>query len=342
MMPSLPRRILQTSVPRSGPRWFGAVLAVLLLVAAVVGLVAHFRAGGRVWVLAVSAFAPYLMVGAPLALLVLLAARLWLPSVLALGLTAACVATQLPLYVATAPPAQSTSLMVMTSNLKLGSAQASSVVDAVRRHRVDVLMLEELTAPEQRRLMAAGLGRVLPHHISDPAYAALGTGLWSRYPLSDTVSRHDFAFRFVTARISPPHVTRPVQLGAAHMAGPYPTPTNWHADIAHLPSVLRTLGAGRTAIVAGDLNATPDETQFRALLTDGWEDGADQAGAGYTRTYPSDRSFPPLIAIDHVLTHRAVATSAQTVEIDGSDHRALVERIALPRSRPVHDVKVAA
>jgi endonuclease/exonuclease/phosphatase (EEP) superfamily protein YafD len=95
--------------------------------------------------------------------------------------------------------------------------------------------------------------------------------------------------------------------------------------------VLDGLPAGRPVIVGGDFNATPDVAQFRSVLRTGFADAADQAGAGMTRTYPADRWFPPLIAIDHVLTRGgAVATGVQTVSISGSDHRALLARIAVP------------
>ena len=86
-------------------------------------------------------------------------------------------------------------------------------------------------------------------------------------------------------------------------------------------------------VVGGDFNATPDTAQFRDVLAAGYDDAADQAGAGLTRTYPSDRWFPPLIAIDHVLCRgAATAVRASTVEIDGSDHRALLVHLRLARS----------
>jgi endonuclease/exonuclease/phosphatase (EEP) superfamily protein YafD len=72
--------------------------------------------------------------------------------------------------------------------------------------------------------------------------------------------------------------------------------------------------------------------QFRRILAGGFADAADQAGAGYTRSYPADRWYPPLIAIDHVLTRNGpVATAVDTVTVEGSDHRSLVARVAVPR-----------
>ncbi len=307
------------------------VVAVALLLVAGVGLVAHFRAPGRGWMLGVSAFSPYLMIGAPLAVLVLALSREWLGTLIALIVTAVAVATQAPLYFSADPPAQARTFVTMTSNLKLGEAEPASLVAAVRRHDVDALMLQELTPEEQQRLESAGLDALLPYHVSDPRSQATGTGLWSRYPLTHEVKRTDFSWAFVTAAVRIPGVQRSVTLAALHMPGPYPNSVLWHHDIAHLPSVLPTLGGGAgTVLVGGDYNATPDLHQFRELLHHGYADAADQAGAGMTRTYPSNSSVPPMIAIDHVLTRDAVATSADTVKISGTDHRALVVHVAVP------------
>ncbi len=84
-------------------------------------------------------------------------------------------------------------------------------------------------------------------------------------------------------------------------------------------------------MVAGDFNATVDHAQFRALLTDGYHDAAEQCGAGYLASYPADRWLPPLIAIDHLLTKHATATSAATVALPGSDHRGILVGV---RPRP--------
>ena len=117
------------------------------------------------------------------------------------------------------------------------------------------------------------------------------------------------------------------------MAGPVPDAGPWRSDIARLPAVLHALSRdAAVVVVGGDFNATPDTKQFRSVLRSGYTDAADQAGAGYTATYPADRSFPPLIAIDHVLANGgAVATGVRSVSIRGSDHRGLSVRLAVPR-----------
>jgi endonuclease/exonuclease/phosphatase (EEP) superfamily protein YafD len=326
------RRRLRIPAPGRPGRIALTLLGSLAGVIALVGVIAHYRPPHQPVLLGISAFAPYLMLAAPVAAVLLAVGRRWIPTVAAAALTALWLWTQVPLYLSADPPAHAGAVVTMTSNLRLGQGSPQAVVDAVRTHHVEVLMLEELTPDEQGRLIAAGLDRVLPFHESDPRVAAEGTGLWSRYPLHDATRRTDFDFAFITARVAVPGLAREPFVAALHMSGPWPHSADWGDDIRHLRTVLPTLGAGDSVIAAGDFNATPDIAQFRDLLVDGYRDGAEQAGAGVTQTYPSDRWFPPLIAIDHVLTRDAVGRSAATVEIPGSDHRALVVSVAVPRA----------
>ena len=70
--------------------------------------------------------------------------------------------------------------------------------------------------------------------------------------------------------------------------------------------------------------------QFRDLATNGYHDAVEQTGAGFAPTFPSNKPFPPLITIDHVLTRNASASSIKTVELPGSDHRSLLATIKVP------------
>jgi len=50
---------------------------------------------------------------------------------------------------------------------------------------------------------------------------------------------------------------------------------------------------------------------------------------GAPPTYPTDRGIPPVVAIDHVLVADRTALEVDTVDLPGSDHRAVVARILL-------------
>ena len=84
-------------------------------------------------------------------------------------------------------------------------------------------------------------------------------------------------------------------------------------------------------VVAGDLNSTIDMHPFRALLRNGYRDGAEQSGSGIVPTYPADWRLPPFLAIDHILTRSCRATSLRTIVLPSSDHRALVATVQILR-----------
>jgi endonuclease/exonuclease/phosphatase (EEP) superfamily protein YafD len=326
------RRLRESLSPRRRPRWQRRILiaATALVVIGTAGIVLHSIEPEQSWLLGLAAFSPYLMLSTLLAVVLLAVVRYWIGVAMAIALLVGAGSTQIRLYVAETAPRLGVSVSTMTSNLKLGGGNPQRVVEAVRSDHVAVLMLEELTPQEQVRLIEAGLDQLLPYHVSDPRGEAAGTGLWSRYPLTDEATRTDFKFAFVSARVAIPGLATPPVVVATHMAGPWPSATDWSRDIARLPEVLKALDSAGPALVGGDFNASPDVAQFRHVLSAGFADAAEQAGAGMTRTFPADASYPPLIAIDHVLTRGAVATSAKTVEIPGSDHRALVATVKFP------------
>ena len=313
--------------------WRGAVLVVgaLLAVAAAAALLSREISWHRAVLLGAAAFSPYVaLAGSVLALAAFGVSRSWIGLAVAAVLLACTVVAEAPEFVASAGPGGA-AVTVMTANLHMGGADPAAVVAAVRDRSVALLMLEELTPAEADALRRAGLDALLPHAIVDARPDAAGTGLWSRYPRTARVERSDFTFAFVTAQAALPQAgNAPVQLAALHMCGPYPDAGSWVRDIDHLPSVLDAFPAGMPALVGGDFNATPDTAQFRRLLTDGYADAADQAGAGWTPTYPADRGPFPLITIDHVLTRHAVAVSAEALSIPGTDHRALVTVVRFP------------
>jgi endonuclease/exonuclease/phosphatase (EEP) superfamily protein YafD len=243
--------------------------------------------------------------------------------------------TVLPTYVPQDRGATSAELTVLTANLKLGEADPAGVVAAARAAGADVVLLQELTPAERERLTGAGLDQLLPHSVVDARRGADGVGLWSRFPLADEQRHGGFVFAAVSARLSMGDGRPTPTVLTVHMPGPWPQPAaDWVRDIGRLPGLLADVAGqadahGSTVLVGGDFNATYGNAQFRSLLTDGYTDAAERAGAAWTATYPSGYVVPPVLGIDHVLVRSAQARSVQTVTLPGSDHRGLVAHVAL-------------
>lgn len=259
-------------------------------------------------------------------------------SIAAVAVLAATVAVQAPWYYfgSPSPVGQRTELRVLSSNLRKGRADAASLVD-LARERADVITVSELTPEEVRRFSRAGLDSTFPYSVLAPASGGGGIGLWSRFPLA-TVSppkRRDTTI--AAAKLQIPGVRCDSVVASVHVTSPLAagidTFDRWHRGITDLEVSMggfaETAGAG-AVVVAGDFNSTPDMRQFRDLLTNGYRDAVEQTGAGLGPTFPSYPWFRPLITIDHVLTRNAAASSLKTLDIKGSDHRALLATIELP------------
>lgn len=301
-----------------------------------VGLAAHYLPVDRHLVVGAAALAPYLMLGAPLALIAFTVGRQGLAALIAGVLTAAAVGTELPLFVGAAPPAGSSiSIRVMTANMFLGQADPQKLV-ASAESTADVLAVQELTPAAVRGLSAAGLDRIFPYRVLDARDYASGVGMWSRFPITVSERIDGFELAMVSARIRVDEVSVDPTVVVAHLSGPWPQPMDdWQRDMDRLPAALRTAtesAAGGCVVLAGDFNATYDMRTFRGLLENGFRDSAEQSGAGVTATFPANTWLPPLIAIDHVLTQGCAATETQVLGLPGSDHRGLSSTVAVPHA----------
>jgi endonuclease/exonuclease/phosphatase family metal-dependent hydrolase len=220
-------------------------------------------------------------------------------------------------------------LKVLTCNLYFGRADAEVVVARVRQADADVLFLQELTEEAVTRLKQAGLEDLMPHAQLELWGHSRGSGIYSRYPLSEG------------PRVKPVHMAQPTALlelpggQAVELVCVHPvTPQlgrgrggadRWREELGVLPPP-----SERPRVLAGDFNATLDHAVFRGLLRLGYADAAQQAGGALTPTWglPGGRA---VLTLDHVLVDRRCAVLGYAVHaVPGSDHRAVYAEIQLP------------
>jgi endonuclease/exonuclease/phosphatase (EEP) superfamily protein YafD len=226
------------------------------------------------------------------------------------------------------PAASGPTLRVLTVNLLCGRADAEVVVALVRRTGADVLFLQELTEDAVNRLKKAGLGDLMPQEVTELRGGPRGSGIYSRFPLSERPP------------LAPVHAAQPtavlelpggeaVEVGCVH---PHPPKPPWSRGVARWRRELAVLPPpGEVPLVlAGDFNATLDHALFRSVLRLGYADAALQAGNALAPTWgPAGRLA--LITIDHVLVDRRCAVLASSVHaVPGSDHRAVFAEVRLP------------
>jgi endonuclease/exonuclease/phosphatase (EEP) superfamily protein YafD len=233
---------------------------------------------------------------------------------------------------ATRPP-DGDLLRVATVSLRLGLVPAEPVLDLVRRHDVDVLAVAELTPAAERALRAAGIDELLPYaHVlparTGSAPSASGA-VWTRRPVrSRGATPGNFEQPWVRlATDGGPEV----ELTAVHAWPPSYSRAAvraWTRDLAALPGT----EPGVLRVLAGDFNATLDHAALRAVLRRGYADAARLAGRALAWTWHPLRSPVPRLGLDHVLVDPRIAVAAvELVTVRGSDHRAVVADLLLPR-----------
>lgn len=302
----------------------------MCLLAVALGLLCRQLPWANRVVLGGAALFPYTFIAGVAASALFGVTRRWLLAVAATGMSLAVLATQVPLWVADDPPEGGFVVRIMSANLRKGTAVPASFVRAAG-DRVDVLAVQELTPQALVALSAAGVDDIFPHRYVVPRQSADGVGLWSRYPLTRAQTRVDLHMPLIVAALDIPGRTIAPIVAVAHARNPWYADA-WSSDMRALGSFLDHLrqSADEAVLVAGDLNSTLDMRSLRQLLSNGYRDGAEQAGDGWVPTFPGSMSIPPLFAIDHVLTLRCTATRVSTVTIPGSDHRALVATVVIP------------
>ncbi len=324
----MPRRRARASHVRRGRRIIVVLVAAPWLLWALVRTLA--LDGAHPLVAAIS-FTPYAAATALVPLVVALLAREWIVALLAAAAAALLVVAVAP-RVLDGPQLAGAGtpgrpLVVMTANLLFGEADARDVVRLAREHDVDVLSLQELTPAALARLDEAGLRRLLPARVVYPAARAGGTGLMARRTLRSLAKPRPGEPGQLQAALALPGGE---QLGFASV---HPFPPLSAGAVDAWQDVLRTLPGpledGRPTILAGDFNATLDHRDMRRLLARGYTDAADATGDGLRTTFPSIRNLPP-ITIDHVLVPAGVLVRrVRSLELDGSDHRALVVELVV-------------
>lgn len=277
-------------------------------------------------------FTPFVALGAAVGLVLTLLARRWLVA----ALLAVCVTVQavwlVPAFVpGPAPPDDAVTLRVMGANTWYGAADAEALVDLVRTEDVQMLAVLELTTDLRERLVAAGIEDVLPYTADGKVgRGAMGSGLWSALPLRDVDVEPFSNDAMPSATVEVDGV--PVRVTAVHPIPPIPEYVDiWHEETDALAE--RAHGDALPQVLVGDFNSTHDHATFRRLLGDRFHDATRASGGGLDLSWsPRPGVVPPVLNLDHVVTDREnVVTDVDSLHVVGSDHRAIVATVHVPR-----------
>lgn len=229
---------------------------------------------------------------------------------------------------------------LMQLNLRYDNTSPEAVLSLVGRVKPDVVTFNEVSRQWVDRL--AVLESAYPYRMicEEPSLVG-GVAVLSRRPFAEGDETATCLDRGALARVKLDIGGRSVEVVAMHLGWPWPFEQPWQ-----LPRVAKLLaGVGDTAVVAGDLNATPWSRAARTV--------AEAADARLVRGIgPTwlDRRLPawlrPLIGlpIDNVMVKGGVLpVSVTTLEAVGSDHLpVLLEFLLLPEEEPASVLQAAS
>jgi endonuclease/exonuclease/phosphatase (EEP) superfamily protein YafD len=314
-------------------RWVD-VIGVVLLGLVAVGALRWYDSTAYVVVVLQTA-GPFVVIGLGLLAVATLVLRRWwmlVPVVVALVVAATVAA---PAFRATSSPTADRDLTVMSANVWIGAANAGQLMDAVRFHSVDVLVLTEATPAILRRLDAEGAADYFSQREGVArASTYTGTMVLSRYPLSVRSLGTDPALEGTRSVQPEVDVTVPngtVRLKVAHPTAPLRGDTvEWRAGLRALQSWKQRLDGDELLVMAGDFNAGFGHPGFRDLAA-GLDDAQRTDGQGWVRTWPfAGNRLPAFVQLDHLLSRGLTVVEAGQVALNRADHAAVWASYALP------------
>ncbi|XCS43118.1 endonuclease/exonuclease/phosphatase family protein [Gardnerella piotii] len=243
-------------------------------------------------------------------------------------------------------PEKSLEIRVMTLNCRYGRANASQIIKLAKTHKIDTILLQEVSKKLVKSLEKLGIKRDFAHvqlgntnNHENGGFNAIYTRLSNVKSFGKSIKIDAANVPIVTAVSGDSRAENLlITFASAHPKSPMRGCAAWSSGIMALAKIGENHNKSnvkdikKVTIIGGDLNSTPDHPSFRALLKSGFLDASMQIGKRL-KTWPTWQKWPNL-ALDHVLVKSsgcsAKATEQSTIRVDGSDHFALIVCVSIP------------
>lgn len=237
---------------------------------------------------------------------------------------------------------KSREIRVMTLNCRYGRANASQIIKLAKTHKIDTILLQEVSKKLVKNLEKLGIKHDFAHVQLGSANGHENGGFNAIYTRLSNVKSFGKSIKIDAANVPiVTAVTRDssaenllITFASAHPKSPMRGCAAWSSGIMALAKIGENHNESnvkKVTIIGGDLNSTPDHPSFRALLKSGFLDASMQIGKRL-ETWPTWQKWPNL-ALDHVLVKstgcNAIATEQRAIRVDGSDHFALIVCVSI-------------
>lgn len=238
---------------------------------------------------------------------------------------------------------KSLEIRVMTLNCRYGRANASQIIKLAKTHKIDTILLQEVSEKLVKSLEKLGIERDFANMQLGNTNNHENGGFNAIYTRLSNVKSFGKSIKIDAANV--PIVTAVsgdsraenllITFASAHPKSPMRGCAAWCSGIMALAKIGENHNKSnvkKVTIIGGDLNSTPDHPSFRTLLKSGFLDASMQIGKRL-KTWPTWQKWPNL-ALDHVLVKstgcNAIPTEQSTIRVDGSDHFALIVCVSIP------------
>lgn len=243
-----------------------------------------------------------------------------------------------PYWPRTPPVIAGPMITLLTLNLRCDEPALIGLVDIVERVRPDIVVLQDFSQEGWDYLQQTSWMQILPNHAPQPKDQPLAAGddpcgqmVFSTAPVKSAWSR-----RIEQDVFDVDLPGSPVTVALASLPNVVDDVDRWLLGFDELGEAIRSVeqstvsGAEvRPLLVVGDFNATREHLPLQRFIAEhDLADASEQAGAGWLPTFPANRRYPPLIAIDHILMSPSLAATEVTAfSVRYGAHRTLVARI---------------
>lgn len=227
---------------------------------------------------------------------------------------------------APSPAADGIQLTIAHANVYLANGEPQRAADVLIGLNTDVIAVTEYSAGIRAALQRDGVDQSHPYRLDQAPGDRNGVALFSRYPLNGEIDAigHQLGI----------DATIDVHGTAVRIMVVHPLPgvdrwslRRWRDDLPVIGD--RALTGAVPTVIVGDFNASRWHPAFRRLLGRGLTDAHEQAGHGFSTSWPLDWPVPKFVRLDHALmTEGLVAVHIGDVAMPGSDHEAFAVTVA--------------
>lgn len=229
------------------------------------------------------------------------------------------------------------SLSLMTYNLYFKNKHKESSVKIILNANVDLLVLQEITLSWNAEL-SRSIGHIYPYSKVIALNGTHGTGIYSKYPLTDHTILNNSAKLPIAQVVNVGIGDKKLRLINAHLASPaiaVENPDdffqlymkNYEIRKSQLDRintlVMRDEKEFDCHILIGDLNTSRYEPIFRDL-TSYWYNLSNITKFSYGANFPNSAKVPPVLSLDYILLRgQFTGEHFSVVGGGGSDHLAI-------------------